>query len=296
MLDAKILTFLEVARLGSYTRAAECLHLTQPAVTQQIHRLEEHFGRRLVDTRGRGVRLTPAGEELKKHVQIQLINERRLMQRMTAGAPPLRLGATLSIADYYLPKPLAGLLASGGAPQVCVGNTQTLTQRMLEGELDCALVEGPFDRALFEAQVWRAARFVAAARAGHPLAGKPCAMNSLCACPLLVRERGSGTRAVLESALFGRGMDLSAFARTVELGSFGLIKAALTATDAVTFLYEGVLTGESGLAALDVTDFMLERPLYFLMPLGTSERERCLALLEALASSASAQGGETPAE
>ena len=56
MLDAKILTFLEVARLGSYTRAAECLHLTQPAVTQQIHRLEEHFGRRLVDTRGRGVR------------------------------------------------------------------------------------------------------------------------------------------------------------------------------------------------------------------------------------------------
>lgn len=79
MLDAKILTFLEVARLGSYTRAAERLHLTQPAVTQQIHRLEEHFGRRLVDTRGRGVRLTQAGEELKKHVQIELVNERRLM-------------------------------------------------------------------------------------------------------------------------------------------------------------------------------------------------------------------------
>lgn len=283
MLDAKILTFLEVARLGSYTRAAECLHLTQPAVTQQIHRLEEHFGRRLVDTRGRGVRLTRAGEELKKHVQIELVNERRLKQRMTAGAPPLRLGATLSIADYYLPKPLAGLLASGGAPQVCVGNTQTLTQRMLEGELDCALVEGPFDRALFEAQVWRAARFVAAARAGHPLAGKPCAMNSLCACPLLVRERGSGTRAVLESALFARGMDLSAFARTMELGSFGLIKAALAATDAVTFLYEGVLVDDAGLAVLDVTDFALERPLYFLTPLGSSERERCLALLEALA-------------
>ena len=224
----------------------------------------------------------------KKHVQIELVNERRLKQRMTAGAPPLRLGATLSIADYYLPKPLAGLLASGGAPQVCVGNTQTLTQRMLEGELDCALVEGPFDRALFEAQVWRAARFVAAARAGHPLAGKPCAMNSLCACPLLVRERGSGTRAVLESALFARGMDLSAFACTAELGSFGLIKAALAATDAVTFLYEGVLVDDAGLAVLDVTDFALERPLYFLTPLGSSERERCLALLEALAPSASA--------
>ena len=282
MLDAKILTFLEVARLGSYTRAAECLHLTQPAVTQQIHRLEEHFGRQLVDTRGRGVRLTRAGEELKKHGQIELVNECRLMQRMAAGAPPLRLGATLSIADYYLPKPLAGLLASGQAPQVCVGNTQTLTRRMLEGELDCALVEGLFDRALFEPHRWRTARFVAAARAGHPLAGQPCTMNDLCACPLLVRERGSGTRAVLESALFARGMDLSAFARTVELGSFGLIKAALAATDAVTFLYEGVVAGEGGLAALEMTDFALEWPLYFLIPRGSGQREKCLALLEAL--------------
>lgn len=282
MLDAKILTFLEVARLGSYTRAAERLHLTQPAVTQQIHRLEEHFGRRLVDTRGRGVRLTQAGEKLKKHVQIELVNERRLMQRMAAAAPPLRLGATLSIADYYLPTPLAGVIASGQAPQVCVGNTQTLTRRMLEGELDCALVEGLFDRALFEPHRWRTARFVAAARAGHPLAGKPCTMNDLCACPLLVREQGSGTRAVLESALFARGMDLSAFARTAELGSFGLIKAALAATDAVTFLYEGVVAGEGGLAALEMTDFALERPLYFLIPRGSGQREKCLALLEAL--------------
>ena len=92
-------------------------------------------------------------------------------------------------------------------------------------------MEGLFDRALFEAHVWRATRFVAAARADHPLAGNPCTISSLCAFPLLVRERGSGTRAVLESALFSRGMDLSAFACTLELGSFGLIKAALAATD-----------------------------------------------------------------
>ena len=109
-----------------------------------------------------------------------------------------------------------------------------------------------------------------------------CALSELCGFPLLVRGQGSGTRAVLESALFARGMDLSSFARTAELGSFGLIKAALAATDAVSFFYEGVLAGEGGLAALEMTDFALERPLYFLTPLGSSERERCLALLEAL--------------
>lgn len=286
MLDAKIQTFLEVAAQGSYTRAAERLHLTQPAVTQQIHRLEEHYGHRLVDTCGRVVRLTEAGMLLERHARMQLANERRFMERMAAEEPPLSLGATLSIADYYLPGPLARALAGGLAPRVTVGNTQVLTGRMLAGELDCALVEGLFDRALFEAHVWRAARFVAAARADHPLAGKPCTISSLCAFPLLVRERGSGTRAVLESALFSRGMDLSAFACTLELGSFGLIKAALAATDAVTFLYQDVLTGESGLTALDVTDFALERPLYFLTPRSGSERERCLALLHALSAPA----------
>lgn len=121
MLDAKIQTFLEVAAQGSYTRAAERLHLTQPAVTQQIHRLEEHYGHRLVDTCGRVVRLTEAGMLLEHHARMQLANERRFMERMAAEEPPLSLGATLSIADYYLPGPLARALAGGLAPRVTVG-------------------------------------------------------------------------------------------------------------------------------------------------------------------------------
>ena len=282
MLDSKVLTFLEVAAQGSYTRAAENLHLTQPAVTQQIHRLEEHYGQRLVDTCGRAVRLTEAGEKLERHARMQLVNERRFMERLAAEEPPLSLGATLSIADYYLPRPLGRALAGGAGLRVCVGNTQSLTERMLEGDLDCALVEGMFDRALFEARIWQTAAYVPAARAGHPLAGRRCALSELCGFPILVREKGSGTRAVLEGALSARGMDLSAFARTVELGSFGLLKAALAATDAVSFFYEGVLAGEGGLAALEMTDFALERPLYFLIPRGSGQREKCLALLEAL--------------
>ena len=99
MLDSKVLTFLEVAAQGSYTRAAENLHLTQPAVTQQIHRLEEHYGHQLVDTCGRAVRLTEAGEKLERHARMQLVNERRFMERLAAEEPPLSLGATLSIAD-----------------------------------------------------------------------------------------------------------------------------------------------------------------------------------------------------
>lgn len=282
MLDAKIKTFLEVAKQGGFTRAAERLHLTQPAVTQQIRRLEEHYGRKLIDTTGHAVRLTDAGRQLYDYARIQQAGERRLLERMARRKEPLKVGATLSIADYYLPTRIARALEKGCAPRVRVGNTETLVSLMLAGELDCAFVEGLFSRALFEARVWLKAAFVPVTGAEHPLQGRPCTLDMLCRYPLLVREHGSGTRAVMESALFERGMDMSCFSETVELGSFGLIKAALAATDGVSFMYEGVCTGDGALAKLAVTDFSLERPLYFLIPIAGGERERCLSLLDAL--------------
>lgn len=286
MLDAKLTTFLEVARLGSYTRAAESLHLTQPAVTQHIRKLEAHYGQRLTDTSGRSVRLTAAGEQVLGYARLQTANERSLMERLAAGQRPLRVGATLSIADYYLPSSLSRSLASGGLPpHVEVGNTDALLLRMRDGGLDCAFIEGLFDEAAFEASVWRNAAFVAVARAGHPLAGGPCALRELCGYPLLLREPGSGTRAVLESVLFQRGLSPESFQGAAELGGFGLIKAALRATDAVSFMYERVCEAEmeaGRLCKLDVSDFSLVRPLYFLRLRGGAERERAGAFFAAV--------------
>ncbi len=286
MLDAKLLTFLEVARLGSYTRAAERLHLTQPAVTQHIRKLEEHYRRKLMDTSGRAVRLTAAGEEVLSYARLQLNNERRLMERLSEGQRPLCVGATLSIADYYLPPRLSRYLSGGGTPpHVEVGNTETLLSRMHNGDLDCALIEGLFDEAVFEADIWLNASFVPIARAGHPLACGIRTLRELCGYPLLLREPGSGTRAVLENALFQRGMSPDSFLKSAELGGFGLIKAVLAATDAVSFMYEGVCRAEieaGTLCELPVADFSLVRPLYFLRLRGGPEGERCNAFYEAV--------------
>ena len=81
MLDSKMDTFLTVARLGSYTLAAQELHITQPAVTQHIRKLEEHYGCRLVDFTGHQLRLTQAGELLCQYGTLQNANERSLRER-----------------------------------------------------------------------------------------------------------------------------------------------------------------------------------------------------------------------
>lgn len=286
MLDSKMITLMEVARQANYTRAAEALHMTQPAVTQHIHKLEEYFHCKLTDTSGRAVRLTAAGENVLQYARLQRANERRLMERIAAGEPPLRVGATLSIADYYLPQELSRYLSRGGAaPHVEVGNTRLLLKRMLDGSLDCAFIEGLFDEKLFSAKVWRQADYVAMARAGHPLARGKHTLSELFDWPLLLREVGSGTRAVLESALFVRGMSPESFCGCYEFGSFGLIKAALGATDAVSFMYERVCEREmhdGTLKRLDVKDFSLTRPLYFLCPEGSGEGARCERFLSEL--------------
>ena len=172
MLDGKLETFLVVAQCGSYTKAAEQLHFTQPAITQQIRRLEEAYGCALVEFHGRSFVLTAEGEALLEYAKIQKANERRLREKLTHMVHPLRVGATLSIADYYLPHRLKRAMAQPGfCLQVEVGNTKTLLDRMLEGQLDCGLIEGMFDESLFEAIPFCQAAFLPVVRGGHPLAG-----------------------------------------------------------------------------------------------------------------------------
>ena len=111
MIDIKLKTFIEVVDCKSFTRAAEHLHLTQPAVTQHIKQFES---------------------------------------QLYKVAIPLTIGSTLSIADYYLPEILGQYLTSSSQRcQIYVNNTQTLVQKMIDGEVDCAFVEGQFDPQLF---------------------------------------------------------------------------------------------------------------------------------------------------
>lgn len=280
MLDGKLDTFLMVAQLGSCTAAAQQLGLTQPAVTQHLARLEEHYGCAFFTREGRTMRLTPQGEEFLHYVRMQRSNEQQLVKRLRRRTQPLRIGSTLSIADYYLPPRLGPLLAQPGfALDMQVANTDTLLGRLVEGQLDAALIEGIFDRGAFEAHEICRTRFVPVAAADHPLAGRPVRWEELYPYPLILREKGSGTRAMLENSLAQNNDSLASFAQVWQVGSLALIKHLLRHSQGVSFLYEEVAAQEVAqdlLIQLDLEGYSVTHPLHLVVLKNSLEYERVM--------------------
>lgn len=278
MLDAKIETFLKVVELKSYTTAAEALHLTQPAVTQHIRKLEAHYGHRLIDSSKRSVQVTEAGEMLYRYLSLQRANEARFVQLLQSTVKPLRVGATLSIADYYLPGPLLNRMLHNSDPvRVTVGNTTHLLEQLRTGELDCAFIEGLFDALLFETLSFCQATFLPVVRSGHPLLGSETTLAALHTYPLALREPHSGTREVLETWLRQQDDGPLFFAGVVELGSFTLIKEWVRRTDAITFVYEGVVREElarGDLCQLPLAGFPLTHALRFVYRRGDARHQQ----------------------
>lgn len=268
MLDSKMITFLKVVEQRSYSKAAALLHLTQPAVSQQIQRLEEHYACRLFDIRGRAIHLTAQGQALYHYANLQLANEEQLLAQMAKVETPIKVGATLSIADYYLPPYLSTYLArQADLPSVTVKNTKAIIEMLLHNKLSCAFIEGIFDKSLFNVREFLLTKFHPVARAGHPLASKTCSLGDIHRFPLLLREEGSGTREIYENYLYQNNDSLLSALSVHEISSFGVIKQVLRSSDAVSFMYEGVARQEverGELCYLEIEGFEIERPLHFI--------------------------------
>lgn len=267
MLDQKLTTFLAVVKTGSYTAAAKLLHMTQPAVTQQIQKLEEHYGCRLFAQEGRAMKLTEDGDFFLHYTKMQQSNERQLLEKLRGNQRPLYIGSTLSIADYYLPPLLFSYLEKNNEGlNVTVANTKILLESLLEGKLDAAFIEGIFDRKLFEAEIFCVANFIPVVSKSHPLMGKKIYLSELYSYPLILRESGSGTRAIFESYLAQQNDSISSFHSTWEVSSFVLIKHLLENTNAVSFMYEAVAEKEirAGMLGVpNIANYQVKHPLQF---------------------------------
>lgn len=268
MIDDKIKTFIKVVECQNYTQAANLLHLTQPAVTQHIKALESYYQHKLIDHPHKSFRLTKAGEMLYNYARIQLHNEELFEEMIIKHSTPLTIGATLSIADYYIPALLAPVLISSKQEyQIIVANTQNLIQEMMNGKVECAFVEGHFDADLFDYHLFKEERFIPVVRSTHPLANQNISFKDLFPYPLFVREKGSGTRAILEDYLNQTLYQFHSFHHCNEIGNLSMIKTLLLHTDGITFVYEGVVAEElkrGQLKELQLADFEITRPMHFI--------------------------------
>lgn len=279
MQDFRMSTFLSVCRTLNYTRSAAELNITQPAVSQHIAYLEKAYGAKLLSYRGKKLALTPAGELLRDAAATMAHDEATLRDAIAALAGPrrrLRLGMTLTAGEYVLAEPLAHYLV--GHPEVQVRIASSDTERLLAqlhaGEIDCALVEGFFDKSAYDWRVFATEHLMAVCAPDAPLAGvkEPQRFEDLLDQHILVRERGSGTRAVLEHALAVRNLSVDSFARATEVESVNIIKQFAASGYGIAFLYGAAVVCEleaGTLARIPLAGHLIEHDITFIRPKGS---------------------------
>lgn len=236
MIDSKLTTFINVAKLKSYTKAAERLNLTQPAVTQHIKQLEEYYEVKLIKKNGRQISLTEEGELLLRSAREfeanSLLLERKLRNKSSV-VKRFNIGATLTIGEFTLPNLLGEYKRIHSNIDVImhVHNSEEVLKRMSNGEFDLGIVEGPFDKGKFNHKKLKDDELVLVAAPISSLAkSQKVEIGEIFSDgKLILREKGSGTRMIFENKLQELGYNLSDMKIYMEVGSIGAIKSLVEA-------------------------------------------------------------------
>ena len=249
--------FETVARHLSFTRAAEELHLTQPAVSTQVKELESHAGLPLFEQLGRKTYLTPAGIEMLRFSRaiIELFREGEDAMQQLKGIAGGKLNvAVISAGDYFFPTLLAEFARRhrGVILNLTVHNRAELLHQLADNFTDLAIMGRPPEDMDTVNEPFSPHPYVIVAAPSHPLARKRrIPMDVIVREPFLVRERGSDTRA---SMVEGFGAQLSKINIAMELKSTETIKQAVIAGMGISFLSAHTVTLERRLGCLVVLD------------------------------------------
>ena len=242
---AQLRAFEAVTRTGSFTKAAERLRVTIPAVSLQIRQLEREHGVTLFERLGRRVRLTPAGEMLRQYADriftLAHDAERALESTGDFRGTRLRLAATPTAAGYYLAPFWKRLRRRypGLQLEVSVHNTRTVRQRLLALEDDLGMLGGGTEDGALIVRPFARDTMVAIVSREHPWAKRNAVtLKALGREPLILREPGSAGREIVERALRTAGIEPRA---VMEMTSTEAIKQAVEANGGVAVLARAVV-------------------------------------------------------
>ena len=260
--------FETVVRLGSYTRAAEELHLTQPTVSMQIKKLSETMGHTLLEQLGRHIQPTLAGQEVYKAAR-DILERMLLLGEATVELDnvvrgPLRI-AVITTAKYFMPHLLGEFIARYPLvePRLTVTNRSKVIERLKSNEDDLLIMGQVPENLDVEAHPFIDNKLVVVANTSHPLCRKKnISLKELSEQRFVVREAGSGTRMAVDRLLEEQSLKINPF---MELGSSEAIKQAVMAGLGLSVLSRHNLRLEleaKQIAVLDVEGFPLVRSWY----------------------------------
>lgn len=258
-------TFVTVAKLGSFSRAAETLHLTQPAVSIQIRQISEIVGLPLFEQSGRDIRLTAAGQELLQTAR-ELDDSWNRFKSAVDDLKGLKKGrlrvALVTTAKYFLPRMLGTFCQR--YPEIDieleVANRARIIERLRANEDDLYIMSFPPEEIDVVATPFLDNPLVVVAPADYPLPVGRLSLADLADHPFLLRETGSGTRKAIDRHLAQHGLSLKV---KLALGSNEAIRDLVATGMGLTILSRHVLGDhpeQDGLRILDIAGFPLQQP------------------------------------
>ncbi|QZY55382.1 LysR family transcriptional regulator [Crassaminicella profunda] len=285
MFSSRKNTFYTLAQVKSFTKTAEKLNITQPAVSQHIKYLEEMYGVSLIKKEGRKTSLTEEGKILYEHIQKMLAMERQvtnILKNQSNIIKRYKLGATKTIGAYLIPDILGKYKMDFPNQEVIleVGNTENILNKLKDGELDLALVEGLFNKEKYDYTLLKKDELVPVFSSFHPFAKREeIKLGEVFNENLILREVGSGTRTITENYLKSKGYSKDIYKIFMEIGDITAIKSLVKWNLGYSIISREAIqkeVEEKSLFIVNIEELMIEREFNFVWRKG----EKCTFIEE----------------
>ncbi len=274
MFDFRLQVFHAVARRLHFTKAAEELFITQPAVTKHIHEIENNFKVKLFDRNGTKIKLTAAGNTLLKYTEELFTVHRNMEFEMNSftqtHSGKLRIGASTTVAQYVLPSVLAEFHKKFKDIKITltINNTEQIEQALQNKEIDLGIIEGQSKKSIIKYTEFLKDEIVLVSNTNNPMAKKSTILpQELKKIPLLLREPGSGTLEVIAHSLKPFGIKIAQLQNEMQLGSTESMKLYLLHSNCMAFLSIHAILKElrqKECCIIEVKGLNIERYFYFI--------------------------------
>lgn len=282
MFDFRLKVFDTVAKRLNFTKAANELNITQPAVTKHIKEIELNLNIKLFERNGTKIKLTKAGEILLKYTEeifsVYQKMEFEIGQLQEKQKGILRLGASTTIAQYVLPPILAEFRKRFPEIQLSlvIQNSERIEGLLANHKIDFGLIEAQIKNRTFHYFPFMKDEIVLVSRQNHSISTKNnIKLDDLKNIPLVFREPGSGTLETIDLALKSKNIKLNELNIEIQLGSTESIKSYVLHSDALAFLSIQSILQElknQTLTIIDVKNLVIERNFNFIIPEGDQSK------------------------
>mgnify|MGYP000436333499 CR=1 FL=1 len=272
MIDYKWKSFLTVVEEGTLAKAGEKLGLTQPAISQHLKGLEEHYGQPLFNHKGRTLVLNEVGTIVKEQALIAEIAEKRALKQMESllsGRSKYCIGATLTVGEFILPSYVGRYYQAyrNRDVTISIANTVSILEQLKRGKIDLALIEGPFNRKEFKQTHFMTDEMIfIASKETLPLHIPYIDEDTLSHNRLILREIGSGTRYYWDEYEKEKHLTVLGDEQIIEVGSLSAIKSLVEAGYGCSIMSKKAVEKELSLGSIVTKPFKwgpLMREIYF---------------------------------